>query len=92
MRGILAANYGSKKAYTDAIPNIQAQNNAYRSAYANAMLSAGQNKAVRKQQANQYDEEYMAKANAARQQMKEQGIYNVLNNLNQFYKNEWDRY
>lgn len=91
MRGILAANYGSKKAYTDAIPNIQAQNNAYRSAYANAMLSAGQNKAIRKQQANQYDEEYTAKANAARQQRKEQGIYNVLNNLNQFYKNEWER-
>jgi hypothetical protein len=41
--------------------------------------------------ANQHDLDYYSKAHAARQQGMQMGIYNMLNNLQQYYANDFKR-
>lgn len=75
----------------NALQQIQAQNNQYKAAYANAALQYGQNEAQRRQQANQYDLEYYTRSHAARQQGMQMGIRNMLDTFNQYAANEFKR-
>ena len=70
---------------------VQEKNNQYKSQYANALYSAGAADAQRRQAANEYAENYYAQAHAAKQQGKQMAMYNFLNQLNQYYSNEFKR-
>lgn len=69
----------------------QEQDNAYRAQAANAALNAGAQRAQRRMSANQYDLEYYSKAHAAQQQGKQMGIYNMIDQLQQYYANDFKR-
>lgn len=76
---------------SNALSSIQQQNNSYLSDYAKTTLQAGANNAKMKMAADQYDLDYYSKAHAARQQGIQTGIYNMLNNLQQYYANDFKR-
>ena len=69
----------------------QGRENALRAQAANAALQAGQNAATRQQQAYQWDEDMLAKAHAARENMLETSAYDRQNGLTQFFKNLWEK-
>lgn len=74
----------------------QGRENALRAQAANAALQAGNQSATRQQQAYQWDEDMLAKANAARLNMWETSAYDRQNALesffaNKFKKNQFDR-
>lgn len=71
--------------------DVQMQNNAYNTAYAQAAIAAGQEEAKQRQMANQYNEEYFARAHAARQAGMNAGLYNMAANIQQMGKNEFRR-
>lgn len=73
------------------LTNAQMQNNQYRTQLANAKMSLGAQRAQRAMQAYMFDEEMTAKAHASRQQGKQMGIYNALNQLQGYYANEFKR-
>lgn len=73
------------------IQQIQHQNNQYKQGWAQAALTSGLNDAQRMMGANQYNEDYFAKSHAARQQGMQMGIYNLLNQLQQGYANDFKR-
>lgn len=73
------------------LQQVQAQNNQYRAAYADAALRYGESEAQRRQQANQYGLDYYTKAHAARQQGMQMGVRNMLDTLNQTTANEFKR-
>ena len=54
-------------------------------------MQLGNQYAQRMQQSRMFNEEMLAKAHAARQQGKQMGIYNFLNQLQSFYANEFKR-
>lgn len=74
-----------------ALFNSQERQNALRAQAANAALQAGQNTATRQQQAYQWDEDMLAKAHAARENMLETSAYDRQNALTQFFKNAWEK-
>jgi hypothetical protein len=55
------------------------------------MLNVGAQDAQRRMAANQYDLDYYSKAHAARQQGMQMGMYNMLNQLQQYYANDFKR-
>lgn len=73
------------------LSDVQAQNNAYRQAYANAALSTGQANAQRRQQAYQWDADTYAKGHAARQDMMQMGLRNMLDQIQSYYANSWKK-
>ena len=75
----------------DAMYKSQDQNNQYKQMYANALMSAGNEAAQRRQQANQYNTEYAANAHASKLQGQQVGIHNYLDYLNQYVANEYKR-
>lgn len=77
--------------WAKALADTQAYNNAQRAALANAKLTAGNQDATRTQAANQFNEEYVAKAHAARQQGMQMGLYNFMQALQNYYANEFKR-
>lgn len=77
----------SQVAKANALANIQQQNNAYTSAAAQAYLASGAQEAGNRIQTNQWDLDYYSKAHAARQQGMQMGLYNSLNNLQQYIAN-----
>lgn len=81
----------TQKSISDALIGVQAQNNQYRAQLANAKMQLGSQQAQRRQQANMFNEEMLAKAHAARQQGMQMGIYNFLNQLQGYYANEFKR-
>lgn len=87
----IASLNGTQQQIGNLLANIQQQNNAYKSAYANAMLQSGESEAQRRQAARQYDLDYYSKAHGARQQMMQTGLYNFINNVNQYAANEFKR-
>ena len=87
----LAALNNTQRAVADALQNIQMQNNNYFADYAKTALAAGAANAQRAMQANMYDEEMYAKAHAARQQGMQMGMRNIIDQLNNFYANEFKR-
>lgn len=87
----IASLNGTQQQIGNMLNSIQAQNNAYRSAYANAMLQTGESEAQRRQQSKQWDLDYYSKAHAARQQMMQMGMRNFLDYVNQYSANEFKR-
>lgn len=81
----------TQKSISDTLMNAQMQNNQYRANLANAKMQLGSQYAQRMQQARMFNEEMLAKAHAARQQGKQMGIYNFLNQLQSYYANEFKR-
>lgn len=78
-------------AYANALAGLQERNIGLRSNYYNTMLNAGQNEAQRRMQANQYDLDYYSKAHAARQSGMQMGMYNMLNQMQNWYANDFKR-
>lgn len=81
----------TQKAISDAAINIQGQNNQYASALSNMEAQLGTQAAQRDLQGRMFDMERLDKAHAARQQGKQMGIYNFLNQLQSYYANEFKR-
>lgn len=75
----------------DAMYKSQDQNNQYKQMYANALMSAGNEAAQRRQQANQYNTEYAANAHASKLQGEQMGVRNYIDYLNQYMANEFKR-
>ena len=91
MKGLMQAALGTQRNLAQMMQQIQQQNNQYTTNWANAALQSGAQTAQRRQAANEYRENYMANANASRLQGMQMGQYNILNNLNKFYENEFKR-
>lgn len=89
----LGANmaYNTQMSNADALRKNNVQNNAYIAQAANAALNAGQNSAQRKMQANMFNEEMLAKAHNASLQGKQMSLFNAMNALSQYYKNNWEK-
>lgn len=87
----LANLANTQKAISDAAINIQGQNNQYASALSNMEAQLGTQAAQRDLQGRMFDMERLDKAHAARQQGKQMGIYNFLNQLHGYYANEFKR-
>ena len=87
----IASLNGTQQQIGNMLNSIQAQNNSYRQAYANAMLQTGESEAQRRQQSKQWDLDYYSKAHAARQQMMQMGMRNFLDYVNQYSANEFKR-
>ena len=88
----IASGLGTLNSIASSNAKIQEQNNAYRSAYANAAINVGQADRQALTAANRWDLDYYSKAHAAKQQMVQQDVYNALAALQQGYKNSFDRY
>ena len=69
----------------------QMRQNGLSAQAANAAIQAGQNAAQRQQQAYQWDEDMVAKAHAARENMLETSAYDRQNALNSFIANLFKR-
>lgn len=87
-----AANLATTQRNTaDVLANMQAQNNQYRSQFANAQMQLGTQRAQRQQQANQFKSEMVARAHAAKHQGIQTGLANLLSQVQGFYANEFKR-
>ena len=69
----------------------QGRENALRAQAAKASLEAGNQSATRQQQAYQWDEDMLARAHAAQENMLETSAYDRQNGLTQFFKNAWEK-
>lgn len=87
----IASILGTQNNIANMMSGIQEKNNQYKAQYANALQAAGDASARRRQAANEYAENYYAQAHAAKQQGKQMAMYNFLNQLNQYYSNEFKR-
>lgn len=81
----------TQKNISNLLSSIQQQNNAYRANYAQAALNAGQQARTARMQANQWDLDMYSKAHAARLNGMQMGMRNLLDQTQQYYKNEFDR-
>lgn len=73
------------------LSNIQQQNNAYKTSYAQAAINAGQASRQARMAANQWDLDYYSKAHAARNRGIQTGIANMLSQIQQYQANEFKR-
>lgn len=89
---IRSANLAStQRSIADAMINIQAQNNQYRSQLASAKMNLGAQRAQRQQAANQYRSEMLARAHGAKQQGIQTGISNLVAQIQNYYANDFKR-
>ena len=70
----------------------QTRQNALTAQAANASLQAGAQSAARQQQAYQWDEDMLAKAHAARENMLQTSAYDRQNALNSYLANLFKKY
>lgn len=87
----VAAGIGTQQNIGKMLNEIQAQNNAYRTAYNQARLQAGESIAQRQQNANQFREQMAASAHASQTQMKQMGMRNFMDYLTNFAASEYKR-
>ena len=87
----VAGGIGLQRNYADILQKANAQNNAYKAQWANAAIKVGADNAQRMQTANQYRDEAYARSHAAREQMKQIGMQNILSNIQSYYANEFKR-
>ena len=73
------------------LSSIQQQNNAYKSNYASSLLNAGQAARQARMQANQWDLDYFSKAHAARLNGMQMGTRNLIDQVQQYQRNEFSR-
>lgn len=82
----LSALKGTQRAIAEGLMNNQMQNNAYISDAAKTGISAYGQEANRATQSQQFDEDVFMKSNAAKQQMTDMGLYNILSGWGSVYK------
>lgn len=87
----VALALGSQRNIADMIRGVDEKNIAYKQKYYDTMLSAGTQDAARRQTANQYDFDTYTKAHAAKEQMRQMGINNMLQALGDYQKNRFKR-
>lgn len=87
----VAAGAATQQNIADAIQKAQEMNNQYRSRWAEIAANLGSQTAQRRQQANQYNTEYVSQAHAARQQGMQMGLRNFLDYIQQYAANEYKR-
>lgn len=87
----VAAGIGTQQNIAKVLNSIQAQNNAYKQEYNKALLQTGEGVAQRRQNANQFNEEMIARAHAAKQQQMQMGMRNAMDYLNNYAANEYKR-
>ena len=92
MLGYMGLANNTQQNNATALFESRGRNNALRAQAANAALQAGQNTATRQQQAYQWDEDMLAKAHAARENMLETSAYDRQNALSSFISNLFNRY
>lgn len=96
MLGYMGLTNQTQQNNASALFEHQGRENALRAQAARASLEAGNQSATRQQQAYQWDEDMLAKAHAARENMLETSAYDRQNALesffaNKFKKNQFDR-
>lgn len=79
--------YNTQIAKADALAKADLQNNQYRSNYAEMLAKLGAQDATARMQTNQWDLDYYSKAHAAKLQGQQMGVYNMLNQLQQYTAN-----
>ncbi len=87
----VALALGSQRNIADMLRNVDEKNLGYKQKYYDTMLSTGNQNATRRQSANQYDFDTYTKAHAAREQMRQMGINNMLQALGDYQKNRFKR-
>lgn len=75
----------------NAMFDSQKLNNEYAGQAAKIKLATGENSATRQSEAYRWDEDMLAKAHAARENMLETSAYDRQNALTQFFKNAWEK-
>jgi cellobiose-specific phosphotransferase system component IIA len=91
MLGYMGLANQTQQNNANALFNSQNTNNALASQYYKSLISANQEEARRGQQAYQWDEDMLAKAHAARENMLETSAYDRQNALNSFIANLFKR-
>ena len=91
MLGYMGLTNQTQQNNASALFEHQGRENALRAQAANASLGAGNQSATRQQQAYQWDEDMLAKAHAARENMLETSAYDRQNALTQYFKNRWEK-
>lgn len=91
MLGYMGLTNQTQQNNASALFEHQGRENALRAQAAKASLEAGNQTATRQQQAYQWDEDMLAKAHAARENMLETSAYDRQNGLTQFFKNAWEK-
>lgn len=91
MLGYMGLTNQTQQNNASALFEHQGRENALRSQAAKASLEAGNQSATRQQQAYQWDEDMLAKAHAAQENMLETSAYDRQNGLTQFFKNAWEK-
>lgn len=89
--GRVALALGSQQNMANALRDAYEKNLGYKQAYYNAMLSEGDRDATRRQSANQYDFDTFTKAHAAKEQMRQMGIRNMLSALENYQGQRFNR-
>ena len=89
--GRIANVRNTQNSIAQSLAALQQQNNAYRSQYANALLQSGANEATNLMTARRVDDDVYMKSHAARLQGMNMGVYNMLNNMQQYAANEFKR-
>lgn len=92
----VAAQLNTQSVIGDLLGKYQEMTNQFRAQAAQARLNLGAQEAQRKQQAEQWDADTIAKAHAAREQQMNMGWYNMQNATEQHFanvgkKNEFDK-
>ena len=87
----VAGGIGLQKNYADVLYRSNEANNKYKAAWASAAMQAGLANAQRMQQSNQYRDEAYARSHAAREQLRQMGMQNILGQVQQYYSNEFKR-
>lgn len=87
----MAADYNTKSAISNMLINVQDKRNSYIANAASAQLNAGEADRRAEMQGYQWDEDMYARAHAARQQGMQMGTWNMLNQLQQYWANEFKR-
>ena len=87
----VAVGNSTQQNIADTIQKAQEINNQYRSRWVEMAGNLGSQAAQRRQQANQYNTEYVSQAHAARQQGMQMGLRNFMDYIQQYAANEYKR-
>lgn len=89
--GRTANLFGTQRNIAETLAKIQEQNNAYRQQYASAAMQYGAQEAANMMNSRRADDDVYMRSHAARQSGMQMGLYNILNNLQQYAANEYKR-
>lgn len=89
--GKIANIRNTQDSIAQALAQLQQQNNQYRTNYASTLMQAGAQKAANLAAARRYDDDVYMKSHVAKKQGEQIGIYDILNNLQRYVANEFNR-